>query len=62
HFGFLKWLSPLIGAFIIASPLPDELGVALLGMSKIRIAVLIPLSFTMNILGIYILIFFATFL
>jgi hypothetical protein len=59
HFGFLKWLSPLIGALIIASPLPDEFGIALLGMSKIKTIVLIPVSFFMNMLGIYILIAFS---
>jgi hypothetical protein len=56
HVGFMKWLSPLIGAFIIASPLPDEFGLALLGLSKIRVAVLIPISFVMNMVGIYLLI------
>jgi hypothetical protein len=53
HLGFMKWLSPILGALIIASPLPDEFGLALLGLSKIRLAVLIPISFAMNMLGIY---------
>jgi hypothetical protein len=60
HFGFLKWISPLLGAFIIASPLPDELGIALLGMSKVKTAILMPISFIMNVLGIYLLIIFAS--
>lgn len=59
HFGFLKWLSPIIGALIIASPLPDELGISLLGMSKVKTSVLIPISFAMNMLGIYALIGFS---
>lgn len=59
HLGFLKWLSPLLGALIIASPLPDELGLTLLGLSKTRILVLIPISFIMNTLGIYVIIMFA---
>ena len=58
HLGFMKWLSPIIGALIIASPLPDEFGIALLGLSKVRVAVLIPISFVMNMLGIYGLIWF----
>lgn len=58
HFGFLKWLSPVIGALIIASPLPDEFGITLLGMSKIRLSFLIPIAFAMNMLGIYLLILF----
>ncbi len=59
HFGFLKWLSPLLGALIIASPLPDEIGISLLGMSKVKTSVLIPISFVMNMLGIYVLIQFS---
>ena len=59
HFGFLKWLGPLLGAVLIASPLPDELGISLLGMSKIRLSLLIPVAFAMNFIGIYGLIWFA---
>jgi len=59
HFGFLKWLSPIIGALIIASPLPDEIGISMLGMSKVKTSVLIPVAFVMNMLGIYALIQFA---
>lgn len=62
HFGFLRWLSPLIGAFVIASPLPDELGVAILGMSKVKTVVLMPLSFIMNTIGIYAFVSFASFI
>jgi hypothetical protein len=58
HFGFLKWLSPLIGALIIASPLPDEFGITLLGISRIKLSFLIPISLAMNMLGIYLLILF----
>ncbi|MEN9912707.1 MAG: hypothetical protein RLY66_115 [Candidatus Parcubacteria bacterium] len=62
HFGFLKWLSPIIGALIIASPLPDELGMALMGLSKTRLAVLIPVAFAMNMVGIYLVGWFANLL
>lgn len=55
HFGFLKWLAPILGAAIIASPLPDELGLTLMGLSKTRLALLVPVSFIMNALGIYLL-------
>ncbi len=60
HFGFLKWLSPLVGAVIIASPLPDELGLALLGFSKTRLIFLVPVAFIMNAIGIYLLVWFAS--
>ena len=59
HFGFLKWLGPIIGAIIIASPLPDELGLGLMGISKTRVYVLMPVAFVMNMIGIYILVWFA---
>jgi hypothetical protein len=59
HLGFMKWLSPLVGALIIASPLPDEFGVALLGISKTRMAWFIPISFVMNAVGVYGVIWFA---
>lgn len=55
HLGFMKWLSPVVGALIIASPLPDELGLTLLGISKTKVSILIPISFAMNFIGIYFL-------
>ena len=62
HMGFMKWLAPVIGAAIIASPLPDELGLTLMGLSKMRTTVLIPISFGMNMLGIYAIVWFASFI
>ncbi|MFA6405003.1 MAG: hypothetical protein WCW03_03325 [Candidatus Paceibacterota bacterium] len=55
HLGFMKWLSPILGALIISSPLPDELGLTLMGLSKMRIAVLMPVSLIMNMMGIYLI-------
>ncbi len=48
----LRWLVPVVGAIIVASPLPDELGVAMMGLSKMRTALFVPLSFTLNFAGI----------
>ncbi|HTK33321.1 MAG TPA: hypothetical protein VL335_02110 [Candidatus Paceibacterota bacterium] len=56
HVGFFKWISPVLGALIIASPLPDEFGITLLGFAKTRTLALIPISFIGNILGIYIIV------
>jgi hypothetical protein len=61
HLGFLKWFSPVLGALIIASPLPDEFGLTLLGLSRTRMLVLMPVSFLMNMLGIYFIVWFAHF-
>lgn len=52
HVGFLKWLSPFLGAFIIASPLPDEFGIMLMGISKMRTRYFLLLTFVMNMIGI----------
>lgn len=52
HHRLLHWVLPITGAIIIASPLPDELGLALMGFSRMRIAVFVPISFVMNFFGI----------
>jgi hypothetical protein len=48
------WLVPLTGAIIIASPLPDEIGLTLLGLSKMKEGTFIALTFVMNAIGILI--------
>ena len=52
---FFKWLTFLIGGLIIASPLPDELGISILGFSKMRQSLFIPFSFISNFIGITII-------
>lgn len=47
-----RWVSFFVGGLIIASPLPDELGLSLLGFSKMKIKWFIPLSFVFNFIGI----------
>lgn len=48
----LKILFCIIGAIIVAVPLPDEIGLALMGLSKIKTKNFIILSFLLNGLGI----------
>ncbi len=55
----LHWVLPITGAIIIASPLPDELGLALMGFSRMRLSVFIPISYAMNFIGIYAIASFA---
>ena len=52
---FFRWFIPMLGALVVASPLPDELGLALMGLSKIKVRVFIPLSFSLNFLGIFVI-------
>ena len=51
----LWWLAPLCGTAIIASPFPDEIGLMMMGLSKIRLIQFIPLSFVANAGGILIM-------
>jgi len=47
-----RWLTFLTGGLIIASPLPDELGIGLLGFLKIKTPRFILISFLFNFIGI----------
>lgn len=49
---FFRWITFFVGGFILASPLPDELGIAVLGFSKMRVRYFVLLSFVFNFLGI----------
>lgn len=53
HGGVLRWLSPILGAILIVTPFPDEVGLALMGMSKIRTMYMIPITFVLNFIGIW---------
>ena len=50
-----KFFLPLLGAIIIASPLPDEIGVTMLGVSKMSKKRFILLTFILNSIGIFII-------
>ena len=49
------WLGPVVGAIIIASPLPDELGLLMMGLSSIRPSRFLPIAFFANVAGIYVI-------
>ena len=50
---YFSWSLPVLGALIIASPLPDELGVSLMGISKLKTYQFLLLSFVLNAIGIF---------
>lgn len=52
HTKYFAWSLPVIGAIIIASPLPDELGISLMGISKMSKFRFIILCFILDFLGI----------
>lgn len=60
HTPYFRWTLPVIGALIIASPLPDEVGVSLMGISKMSTLKFILISFLLNSAGIYIVILLST--
>lgn len=52
----LDFFIPLLGAVIIASPLPDELGLVMLGASKLSYRELAVLSYVLNTAGILLIV------
>lgn len=55
HTRYFSWTLPVLGALIIASPLPDEIGVSLLGLSRMSGWKFALLSLVLNTLGIMII-------
>lgn len=56
---YFAWLTPLLGALIIASPLPDEAGVGILGLSRLKSWQFLLLSFALNSSGILLIVLLA---
>jgi len=57
---FTNYLLYAFTGFVIASPLPDELGVIMLaGLTKINQSILAIVSFTLNTFGIFIILYFS---
>ena len=56
HTKYFNWTLPVFGALIIASPLPDELGVSLIGLSRMNTVRFIFLSYILNSLGIFLIV------
>lgn len=53
---YFAWLLPVIGALVVASPLPDEVGVGLLGLSKIKRWQFLAVTYLLNVIGIFIVV------
>jgi len=56
HSKYFRWSIPVIGAIIIASPLPDEIGVSLMGISKMKTYKFLIVSFILNAIGIFLIV------
>jgi len=59
HTKYFSWTLRVIGAIIIASPFPDELGVSLMGITKIKTYQFLPLVFVLDTIGVFLFIVFA---
>lgn len=51
-----SWIVPTLGAVVLASPLPDELGLLMLGASKLSQSYFVPFVYTVNVVGIFLLV------
>lgn len=56
HSKYFSWTLPVIGAIIIASPLPDEIGVSLMGITKMSTFHFLLISFVLNAIGIFLVV------
>jgi len=52
---YFAWTIPVLGAIVVASPLPDELGISMMGLSKIKNYQFFVLSFLLNAAGIFLI-------
>ena len=52
----MHWVGPVIGAIIVASPFPDELGITLLGISRLETKKFLPLVFVLDTVGIFLIV------
>ena len=50
------WVGPLIGSIIVASPFPDEIGITLLGITKLETKKFLLLVFILDTLGVFLII------
>lgn len=50
-----RWVLPVLGAVVIASPFPDEIGIALMGLSTMRWWQFLPLAIILNSVGVFII-------
>jgi hypothetical protein len=60
HTKYFSWTLPVIGAVIIATPFPDEIGVSLMGIAKMSTFKFMLVSFILNAVGIFFVVSAAT--
>jgi uncharacterized membrane protein YdjX (TVP38/TMEM64 family) len=56
HTKYFAWTLPVIGTLILVSPLPDELGVSLMGISKLSTMKFLTIAWFSHTIGIFIVV------
>lgn len=56
HTKYFSWLFPVFGALVIMSPFPDELGVSLMGISKMKTYQFLILAFILDVTGVFLVV------
>jgi hypothetical protein len=56
HTKYFAWMMPLIGLLVFLSPLPDELGISLLGLSKLKTYQFLFISIFNHALGMFLVV------
>jgi len=51
-----RWILVVAGAFVISSPLPDEVGLALMGISRSNRWAVLAICFVLNLIGAWLII------
>lgn len=59
HTPYFAWLLPVMGAAIIASPFPDEVGIAMMGAAAMSNITFLALSYALNTAGILLIVILA---
>ncbi|KKU22497.1 MAG: hypothetical protein UX31_C0001G0015 [Candidatus Nomurabacteria bacterium GW2011_GWA1_46_11] len=52
---YFRWFTFLAGGLIIASPFPDEIGIGLMGFTRLRLSWFVPISLVFNFIGIMVI-------
>jgi hypothetical protein len=53
---YFAWMLPVVGAIIIMSPFPDEVGLGLMGISKVKTWKLLALLYLLDVIGVFLII------
>lgn len=56
---YFVWAVPILGSILIMSPIPDEVGIGLMGLSKMKTWKLLALLFLLDVAGIFLIVILA---